>query len=154
MTPEALKARTKKFAVDIIRFAKKIPSDHINREITSQLTDAATSTAAHYRAVCRAKSRADFINKLSGGIEEVDESALWLEIHGSRDLCRIGNETVVERGGRAHANFCSFARNGEEEAASAQEPQIHTQRSSIDKESIIANHHSPMGPIICESRSG
>lgn len=80
MTPETLKARTKKFAVDIIRFAKKIPIDHINREIAAQLTDAATSVAAHYRAVCRAKSRADFINKLSGGIEEADESALWLEI--------------------------------------------------------------------------
>jgi len=87
MTPEALKARTKKFAVDIIRFAKKIPIDHINREITSQLTDAATSTAAHYRAVCRARSRADFINKLSGGIEEADESALWLEILAEAGIC-------------------------------------------------------------------
>jgi hypothetical protein len=29
---------------------------------------------------CRARSRADFINKLAGGIEEVDESALWLEV--------------------------------------------------------------------------
>ena len=80
MTPDELKARTKKFAVDVIRFAKTIPKDHINDEIASQLTDAATSTAAHYRAVCRARSRADFINKLSGAVEEVDESALWLEI--------------------------------------------------------------------------
>jgi len=59
--------------VDVIRFAKAIPKDHINDEIASQLADAATSTAAHYRAVCRAKSRADFINKLSGAVEEVDE---------------------------------------------------------------------------------
>jgi four helix bundle protein len=73
MTPDDLKARTKKFAVDVIRFAKAIPKDHINDEIASQLTDAATSTAAHYRAVCRAKSRADFINKLSGAVEEIDE---------------------------------------------------------------------------------
>ena len=87
MTPEALKARTKRFAIDIIRFAKTIPVDHINRKISSQLTDAATSVAAHYRAVCRAKSRADFINKLSGGIEEVDESALWLEILAESGIC-------------------------------------------------------------------
>lgn len=80
MTPDDLKARTKKFAVDVIQFARSIPRDPINGEIASQLTDAATSVAAHYRAVCRAKSRADFINKLSGAIEEVDESALWLEI--------------------------------------------------------------------------
>jgi four helix bundle protein len=80
MTPDQLKARTKKFAVETIRFAKAIPKDHINDEIASQLTDAATSTAAHYRAVCRARSRADFINKLSGAIEEADEAALWLEV--------------------------------------------------------------------------
>jgi four helix bundle protein len=93
MTPDDLKARTKKFAVDVIRFAKAIPRDHINDEIASQLTDAATSTAAHYRASCGARSRADFINKLAGGIEEVDESALWLEV-------------------RAHSNLRAFPRNG------------------------------------------
>lgn len=87
MTPDDLKARTKKFAVDVIRFAKAIPKDHINDEIASQLADAATSTAAHYRAVCRAKSRADFINKLSGAVEEVDESALWLEILREAEIC-------------------------------------------------------------------
>jgi four helix bundle protein len=80
MTPDDLKARTKKFAVTVIQFSRSIPHDPINSQIASQLTDAATSVAAHYRAVCRAKSRADFINKLSGAIEEVDESALWLEI--------------------------------------------------------------------------
>ena len=87
MTPNELKARTKKFAVDVIVFAKAIPQDPINREMAVQLTDAATSTAAHYRAVCRAKSRADFINKLSGAIEEVDESALWLEILSEAGIC-------------------------------------------------------------------
>ena len=87
MTPDDLKARTKKFAVDVIRFSKAIPKDHINDEIASQLADSATSTAAHYRAVCRAKSRADFINKLSGAVEEVDESALWLEILREAQIC-------------------------------------------------------------------
>jgi four helix bundle protein len=87
MTPDDLKARTKKFAVNVIRYARMIPSDPINQEIACQLTDAATSVAAHYRAVCRAKSRRDFINKLSGAIEEVDESALWLEILVDAEIC-------------------------------------------------------------------
>lgn len=87
MTPDDLKARTKKFAVDVIQFARSISRDSINNEIASQLTDAATSTAAHYGAACRAKSRADFINKLGGAIEEVDESALWLEILAEADIC-------------------------------------------------------------------
>ena len=86
MNPEELRRRSKKFAVDVITFAKKIPKDPINNEIAVQLTDAATSTAAHYRAACRAKSRADFIHKLGGAIEEVDESALWLEILTEADI--------------------------------------------------------------------
>ena len=81
MTPEILKARTKKFAVDVIRFAKTtIPSNPIDQEIASQLTAAAGSTAAGYRAVCRARSRKDFVYKLGNAIEEVDEVALWLEV--------------------------------------------------------------------------
>ena len=80
MTPEQLRARTKKFAVDVIRFAKTIPKDPIHDEIASQLTDAATSTAAAYRSAGRARSRADFIHKLGNAIEEVDEAALWLEL--------------------------------------------------------------------------
>jgi four helix bundle protein len=80
MTPEALRARTKKFAVDVIRFAKTVPSDPINVRLAAQLTDAASSVASNYRAVCRARSRADFINKLGIVIEEADETALWLEI--------------------------------------------------------------------------
>jgi four helix bundle protein len=97
MTPDQLKARTKKFAVDAIRFAKSIPRDPINDEIASQLTDAATSVAAHYRAVCRARSRADFINKLSGAIEEADESALWLEVLSESGICPASTTTPLWR---------------------------------------------------------
>jgi four helix bundle protein len=39
-----------------------------------------TSVAANYRALCRSKSRADFINKTSIVEEEADESAFWLEL--------------------------------------------------------------------------
>jgi four helix bundle protein len=38
------------------------------------------SVAANYRAVCRARSRAEFLAKLSIVIEETDESAFWLEL--------------------------------------------------------------------------
>jgi four helix bundle protein len=78
--PAELRRRTKKFAADTIRFAKKLPHDRVNNRIAGQLTDSAMSVAAGYRAVCRARSRADFIYKLGNAIEEADESALWLEI--------------------------------------------------------------------------
>jgi four helix bundle protein len=61
-------------------FREDIDKDRSNAEIAAQLTDAASSVASNYRAVCRARSRADFIDKLGVAIEEADESALWLEI--------------------------------------------------------------------------
>jgi four helix bundle protein len=80
MDPAELRRRTKKFAVDTIRFAKRLPHDRVNNRIVGQLTDSSTAVTAAYRAVCRARSRADFIYKLGNAIEEADESALWLEI--------------------------------------------------------------------------
>jgi four helix bundle protein len=80
MTPAILRDRTKRFAIQTILFAKTLPTDPITTRLAVQLTDAASSVAANYRAVCRARSRADFINKLGISIEEADESALWLEI--------------------------------------------------------------------------
>ncbi len=87
MTPQDLKDRTKKFAIDVIKFAKTaIPHDRINDEIAVQLTDAAGATAAAYRASCRARSRTDFVYKLGNTIEEVDESAFWLEVLMESDI--------------------------------------------------------------------
>jgi four helix bundle protein len=103
MTPDDMKARTKKFAVDVIRFAKAIPRDYINDEIASQLTDAATSTAAHYRASCRARSRADFINKLAGGIEEVDDKDQKSIITNDSIIKRSTNQ---QSAGHLFGSFC------------------------------------------------
>jgi len=87
MTPEQLRSRTKKLAVDAIRLGKAIPKDPINEEIAAQLTAAASSTAAAYRSACRARSRADFVYKLGNAIEEADETALWLEILTDAGIC-------------------------------------------------------------------
>jgi len=48
--------------------------------LANQLIRSGTSVGANYRAVCRARSRAEFISKLGIVIEEADESAFWLEI--------------------------------------------------------------------------
>jgi four helix bundle protein len=45
-----------------------------------QLLRSGTGVAANYRAVCRARSRAEFLSKLGVVIEEADESAFWLEM--------------------------------------------------------------------------
>ena len=76
----ALKARTKKFALDVIRFVRTLPRTDEGRIIGGQLLRAATGVGANYRAVCRSRSRAEFVAKMGVALEEADESAFWLEI--------------------------------------------------------------------------
>jgi four helix bundle protein len=80
MTPAQLKQRTKTFAIAIIRFAATLPADPITGIIVRQLVKSGTSVGANYRASCRAKSRPDFIAKLTTAEEEADETQYWLEL--------------------------------------------------------------------------
>ena len=80
MTPAELGQRTRRFAVDSIRFCQRLPRTEEGRVIGRQLLRASTSVGAHYRAACRPRSDADFISKLGGAIEEADEAGYWLEI--------------------------------------------------------------------------
>jgi four helix bundle protein len=57
----------------------EIPQSPKGRVVQTQLAKAASSAAADYRAAQRSRSRADFISKLSIALEEIDETAFWLE---------------------------------------------------------------------------
>ncbi|MEM1042025.1 MAG: four helix bundle protein [Bacteroidota bacterium] len=77
---QPLKDRTKQFAVAVIRFCSSLPPKDEYGVIGRQLMRSASSVGANYRAACRARSRRDFIAKLSIVEEEADESAYWLEV--------------------------------------------------------------------------
>jgi four helix bundle protein len=72
--------RTKQFAIDVWRLCSKLPHSREYNSYVNQLIRSSSSVAANYRAVCRAKSRADFINKLKIVEEEGDESQFFLEV--------------------------------------------------------------------------
>jgi four helix bundle protein len=100
---EALKARTKAFALRIIRVIRSLPRGPEGRIIAHQLLRSGMSVAANYRAVCRARSRPEFLSKLAIVIEEADESAFWLELlvdagliseHKLKDLKSEANQLV------------------------------------------------------------
>lgn len=80
MTKADLKLRTKRFALEIIKFCESLPKDDTSRTLGRQLLRAGTSVAANYRSACLAKSKADFISKLRIVLEEADESAFWIEL--------------------------------------------------------------------------
>jgi four helix bundle protein len=74
MTPEQLKTRTKAFAVAIVHFARHLPTDQVAIIMTRQLVRSGTGVGSNYRSSCRAKSRADFISKMTTAGEEADEA--------------------------------------------------------------------------------
>jgi four helix bundle protein len=80
MNEPQMKNRTKQFALRILKMADALPTSRSGNAIANQLVRSGTSVAANYRALCRSKSRADFINKTSIVEEEADESGFWLEL--------------------------------------------------------------------------
>ncbi len=80
VTADELRRRTKSFAIGIVRLCRSLPPTPEARIIGNQLMRCGTSVGANYRAVCRARSRADFISKIGIVVEEVDESVFWLEL--------------------------------------------------------------------------
>lgn len=80
MNPVELKLRTMQFASRILKFADALPNKPSGRTIANQIARSGTSVAANYRAALRAKSRADFINKITIVLEEADETGFWIEL--------------------------------------------------------------------------
>src|ERR1043165_6934311 len=80
MSPDEMRARTKAFALRVIRLTEALPPTRAGDVIGRQLPRSATSVGANYRASRRAKSKADFISKLGTVEEEADECAYWLEV--------------------------------------------------------------------------
>jgi len=75
-----LKARTKRFALEVIRLVESLPKTITASTLGRQLLRAGTSVGANYRAACRARSSADFISKMGIVEEEADETIYWMEL--------------------------------------------------------------------------
>ncbi|RKX35041.1 MAG: four helix bundle protein [Verrucomicrobia bacterium] len=80
MTPEEMCERTMQFALRSMRLAEKLPKSFAGNNAGGQLVRCASSVAANYRATQRARSRADFTNKIGIVLEEADEALFWLEL--------------------------------------------------------------------------
>lgn len=84
-----LRERTKDYALRVIRLYRALPrKDGVADVLGKQLLRSGTSVAAHYREACRAKSDLDFISKLEGAQQELDESDLWLELLSDSGVIR------------------------------------------------------------------
>src|SRR5580658_2829363 len=75
-----MKTRTFAFTVNVGRLVGELPRTVVNNAYLNQLVRCSSSVGANYRAARRAKSDADFLNKLKIVEEESDESIYFLEL--------------------------------------------------------------------------
>ena len=73
-------ARTRRYALDIIQLYSDLPRSTVGQILGRQLLKSGTSVGAQYREANRAKSNPDFISKIEGALQELDETAYWLEL--------------------------------------------------------------------------
>ncbi len=75
-----LSERMKQFALRIIKLYTALPKRGAAQVLGSQVLKSGTSPGAQYREAKRAKSDADFISKVEGALQELDETQYWLEL--------------------------------------------------------------------------
>src|SRR5437899_8437188 len=81
-----LEARTKRFALSVIRFSSSLPRTREGDVLGKQLLRSATSIGANYREANRGVSRADFTNKIGTVQKEAAETQYWLELLMESDI--------------------------------------------------------------------
>ncbi len=74
------KQRTKDFARKVIEAMDGLPTSMSAQVLGKQLIRSSTSVGANYRSACRARSKPEFVAKLSIAEEEADETLYWLEL--------------------------------------------------------------------------
>jgi len=98
---EELKARTKRFLLDIIHFVNELPFTATAQEIGRQLLRAGIGVAENYRAACRSRSHREFTARIGVVLEEADEAELWLDVLNESKLSGVAVPSALLEEGRA-----------------------------------------------------
>jgi four helix bundle protein len=87
-----LRQRTKEFALRIIRLYGALPKSTEAQVIGKQVLRSGTSVGAHYREAeaHRSRSNAEFISKIEGGLQELEETVYWLELLTESGIMQAG----------------------------------------------------------------
>jgi len=83
-----LGARTKAFAMRVVRLYAALPKDTISQVIGKQLLRSGTSVGAHIAEASFGRSRAEFISKVEGALQEMQESRYWIELLAEAGLVK------------------------------------------------------------------
>ena len=83
-----LKSRTKAFALRIIKLYTSLPKTGEAQVIGKQVLRSGTSVGAQYREACRSRSNSEFVSKMQSSLQELDETAYWLELLVDAELVK------------------------------------------------------------------
>ena len=84
--PTRLEGPNQALALRIIKLYTALPKAPEAQVLGKQILRSGTSVGAHYHEACRAKSDADFISKVEGGLQELEETVYWLELIGEANI--------------------------------------------------------------------
>ena|SRR5215475_1737379 len=111
MAKSDLKIRTKDYALSVIGLFAALPKRTETHVLGRQLLRAGTSVGAQYREATRAKSNADFISKIEGSLQELEETEYWLELLAEAGFCsEDGLLSVKRETGELKGIFVSIVR--------------------------------------------
>ena len=79
-TDHDLRRRTREFSLRIVRMYSALPNSTVAQVLGRQVLRSGTSVGAHYREAPRARSTAEFISKIEGALQELEETSYWLEL--------------------------------------------------------------------------
>lgn len=97
MNQEQMRNRTKEFSKQIITLCRQLPENREGRLIGNQIFRSGTSVGSNYRAVCRARSKADFVAKVGLVLEEADETLYWLELIDETKIMINGTPAEIKK---------------------------------------------------------
>ena len=104
--------RTKRFALASIRLYSALPRNAVFNILGRQMMRSGASVGAHYREACRAKSRADFINKIETALQELDEVTYWLDLLGEIHTTKSAQaQSLFSEANELIAIFVTVVRN-------------------------------------------
>jgi four helix bundle protein len=84
--PVDLCTRTRAFALRVVRLFAALPKTTEAQVLGKQLLRCGTSVGAHYREASRARSDAEFLSKMNGGLAELEEAGYWLELLADSEI--------------------------------------------------------------------
>src|SRR5262249_49324933 len=101
------------FALRVIRLYEKLPRTGAAAVIGKQVLRSGTSVGAQYREAMRARTTAEFVSKTGTALQELEETAYWLELLGDAEIVAAERLEFARRSQATACDICRFCEDGE-----------------------------------------